>query len=82
MYPPLTTSASSYRAISDPKFETLPKSVNENEELEVAEVVLRKKTRKANATKWVKMEDAAMDEVGFGSGRMQARRVKNIEGLQ
>ncbi|KAM2893801.1 hypothetical protein FF1_009110 [Malus domestica] len=82
MYPPLTTSASSYRAISDPKFETLPKSVNENEELEVAEVVLRKKTRKANATKWVKMEDAAMDEVGFGSGRRQARRVKNIEGPQ
>ncbi|KAM1441277.1 hypothetical protein ACFXTO_009407 [Malus domestica] len=58
-------SAMGFLAISDPKFETLPKSVNENEELEVAEVVLRKKTRKANATKWVKMEDATMDEVGW-----------------
>ncbi|KAB2625467.1 EPIDERMAL PATTERNING FACTOR-like protein 5 [Pyrus ussuriensis x Pyrus communis] len=29
------------------------------------QVVLRKKTRKANAMKWMEMEDAAMDEVNF-----------------
>ncbi|KAM1520133.1 hypothetical protein ACFX12_022981 [Malus domestica] len=46
------------------------------------EVVLKKKTRKANMTKWVEMEDAAMDEMGFGSGRRQKRKVKNMEGLQ